>query len=85
MGQVEVGRPDLVVAALNEPQPTVVRGSGLPVGDTVQNQSPFSAGASRVQYYLSLDGLKNGGDRLLTGMRTVASLAPSGRLPGRSP
>ena len=35
-----------------------------------------------MQYYLSLDGLKNGGDRLLTGMRTVASLAPSGTSAG---
>ena len=28
-----------------------------------------------MQYYLSLDGLKNDGDRLLTGYRTIVALA----------
>ena len=43
--------------------------------DTIENQSAFNAGASRVQYYLSLDEARNAGDRLLTGFRTVAALA----------
>jgi subtilase family serine protease len=45
------------------------------VTDTVKNQSVFPAGASRTQYYLSLDTVKNGGDGLLGG-RPVPSLAP---------
>ena len=42
----------------------------------MKNPTSFNATATfRVQYYLSLDGLKNVGDRLLTGYRTVAGLA----------
>ena len=73
--QVQVGRPDLVSTAVSDPPATKVRGTSFSVTDTVQNQSAFNAGASRVQYYLSLDGVKNAGDRLLTGFRTVAALA----------
>ena len=74
-GQVQVGRPDLVSTAVSEPPATKVRGTSFSVTDTVENQSAFNAGASRVQYYLSLDEVKNAGDRLLTGFRTVAPLA----------
>ena len=74
-GQVQVGRPDLVSTAVSEPPATKVRGTSFSVTDTVENQSAFNAGASRVQYYLSLDGVKNAGDRLLSGFRTVAALA----------
>jgi subtilase family serine protease len=74
-GKVEVGRPDLVSTAVSEPPATKVLGASFSVTDTVQNQSVFSAGASRVQYYLSLDGVKNAGDRLLSGFRTVPGLA----------
>ena len=42
----------------------------------MKNKTLFNVTATfRVQFYLSLDGLKNGGDRLLTGHRTVAGLA----------
>jgi len=71
---IQVGRPDLAVTALGEPPATAVRGSSLKVSDTVTNQSPFQAGTSRVQYYLSLDTAKNVGDRLLTGFRIVPAL-----------
>jgi len=37
----------------------------------------FPAGASRLQYYLSLDPLRNSGDKILTGSRSVPSL-PAG-------
>jgi parallel beta-helix repeat protein len=73
-GQVKVGKPDLVSTALTEPPATKVRGTSFSVTDTVENQSPFKAGVSRVQYYLSLDPVKNVGDRLLTGVRAVAAL-----------
>jgi len=74
---VEVGRPDLTTTTLSEPPPSAIRGSSISVTDTGLNQSAFNVtGTFRVQYYLSLDGLKNAGDRLLTGFRTVAGLAP---------
>jgi len=73
---IQVGRPDLVIAAVSDPVATAVRGTSIQVSATVQNPTLFNATATfRVQYYLSLDGLKNGGDRLLTGFRTVAGLA----------
>jgi trimeric autotransporter adhesin len=74
-GKVDVGRPDLVSAAVSEPPATKVRGTSFSVTDTVENPTAFNAGASRVQYYLSLDEVKNAGDRLLTGFRSVAALA----------
>jgi len=52
----------------------------------VQNPTSFNATATfRVQYYLSLDELKNGGDRLLTGNRTVTGLAANTSLPAMTP
>jgi trimeric autotransporter adhesin len=72
---IKVDRPDLLIAAVNDP-PDAVRGASIQVSATVQNPTSFNVTATfRVQYYLSLDGLKNGGDRLLTGFRTVAGLA----------
>ena len=73
-GKVEVGRPDLVSTAVSDPPANKVRGTSFSVTDTVENRSSFNAVASRVQYYLSLDLVKNSGDRLLTGFRTVAPL-----------
>ena len=73
---IQVGRPDLKIAAVNSPSATAIRGTSIQVSATVRNPTSFNATATfRVQYYLSLDGLKNGGDRLLTGYRTVAGLA----------
>ena len=60
---VQVGRPDLTISALTNPS-TAVPGFAFQVGDTVQNQTAFSAGISRTQYYLSVDALRNAGDRL---------------------
>lgn len=42
---------------------------------TVKNQGLLSAGSSTLRYYLSLDGVKNNGDLLLSGSRSVFSLA----------
>jgi subtilase family serine protease len=72
---VQVGRPDLVSTAVSDPPGIKVRGASFSVTDTVENQSAFNAGASRVQYYLSLDGAKNVGDRLLSGFRVVTGVA----------
>ena len=60
--------------------------TSIQVSATVQNPTSFNVtGTFRVQYYLSLDGLKNGGDRLLTGYRTVTGLAAGASSPGRPP
>src|SRR4029453_7459977 len=74
-GKGEVGRPDLGSTVVSEPPMTKVRGTSFSVTDTVENPSAFNAGASRVQYYLSGDPVKNAGDRLLTGFRAVGALA----------
>jgi parallel beta-helix repeat protein len=73
--QVQVGKPDLVTTAISDPPATASRGTHLSVVDTVKNQGTVPAESSRVQYYLSLDSQKNTGDKLLTGSRTVPSLA----------
>lgn len=75
---VLVGRPDLVVLAVTAPadaQP----GAALAVGDTVANQGPVDAVASRTRYYLSVDGSRGAGDVLLAGSRVVPAL-PSGEV-----
>ena len=46
--------------------------------DTVQNRGAVTSGASTTRYYLSLDGVKNAGDTLLTGSRGVPGLAAGG-------
>ena len=73
---VEVGRPDLTISAVSNPS-TAVPGVAFQVSDTVQNQTAFSAGISRTQYYLSVDALRNTGDRVLIGLRAVPAI-PSG-------
>ena len=67
---VQVGRPDLTISAVSNPS-TAVPGVDFQVSDTVENQTAFSAGASRTRYYLSGDALRNTGDRLLSGFRAV--------------
>src|SRR5262249_53966076 len=73
---IQVGRPDLVTTAINDPPATAPRGSHLSITDTVKNQGVVPAQSSRVQYYLSLDTQRNIGDKLLTGSRAVPTLAP---------
>lgn len=72
--KVQVGRPDLVMTDVGSPPAAVALGGGFPVTDTFRNQSAYPIGASRVQYYLSLDGIKGPTDKLLSGARVVTSL-----------
>jgi hypothetical protein len=72
---VTVTRPDLVVNAISAPPATVRRGGKFPVTDTTHNPGAVAAGSSRTRYYLSLDGVKSPGDKLLGGSRSVAALA----------
>ena len=84
--RIEVGRPDLVVAVVNNPPANAVRGGSVTVSGTVRNPSEFDAADTfRVQYYLSSDEVKNSGDRLLTGYRTVNGLAAGASLPTTTP
>ena len=42
---------------------------------TVRNAGAVASGSSTTRYYLSLDGVQNAGDTLLTGSRGVPGLA----------
>ena len=70
-----VGWPDLVITAVGDPPPTVVRGTQITASDTVRNDGTVPGAATRVRYYLSVDGVKGTGDRLLSGTRSVPALA----------
>ncbi len=79
---VVVGAPDLVVHAVGNPPATVSRGGSFAATDTTGNQGVVAAGASTTRFYLSADGARNTGDRLLGGRRNVASLDPAERSSG---
>ena len=72
--------PDLVETAAtpNPPAPIRAPGTTFSVADTVQNLGSAASGTSTTRYYLSLDGVKNAGDTLLTGSRAVPGLAAAG-------
>ncbi len=72
---VTVGRPDLVEIGVSNPPATKARGGKFQVTDTVQNVGAAASKASTTRYYLSLDGVKNAGDTLLNGGRSVAAVA----------
>jgi subtilase family serine protease len=74
-GTVQVGLPDLVETAVSNPPVTAVVGTVFSVTDTVQYVGAVAAGGTTTRYYLSLDGVKNVGDVLLTGTRGVGSLS----------
>jgi subtilase family serine protease len=74
-GSVTVTRPDLLGDAISNPPTTKARGTTFSVTDTTRNGGTVASGASTTRYYLSLDGLKNAGDTLLTGNRPVPGLA----------
>lgn len=73
---VQVTRPDLIETAVSNPPASAIRGSGFSVTDTAQNTGAVSTVASTTtRYYLSLDTTKGSGDKLLTGTRSVGTLA----------
>jgi subtilase family serine protease len=67
--------PDLVETAVSNPPSIALPGSSFSATDTVLNQGGATAPASTTRYYLSLDTVKDGGDLLLPGIRSVPSLA----------
>lgn len=67
---------DLVVNSVSAPPDTVLRGGKFSVTDTTRNQGGAATGrTTNTRYYLSMDLLKNTGDRLLSGTRSVPNLA----------
>ena len=73
---------DLVVSALSNPPVSIGPGVGFSVTDTTANQGAGSSIASITRYYLSVDTVWGTSDRLLTGTRSLASLAPNTSSPG---
>ena len=54
---------------------SVAPGGKLTISDTVDNIGTQPAGSFAIRYYLSVDTVKNAGDILLTGSRSIAGLA----------
>ena len=73
---IVVGRPDLVETAVSNPPAAARPGTSFAVTDTVRNQGTLTASGSAIRYYLSADAQKSPDDRLLTGSRSVPTLAP---------
>src|SRR5262249_42226565 len=80
-GQLGPCAANLVQSAVSNPPASAVAGTSFSVTDTVQNTSRIAAGPSRTQYYLSLDSVKDGGDKLLGG-RAVPALGANGTSTG---
>jgi len=79
--KAHVARPDLVESAVGGPPPLGKKpGESFSATDTVTNASIVTAGASTTRYYLSLNGTTK--SHLLTGTRSVGSLAPDGSSQG---
>jgi subtilase family serine protease len=81
-GRVQVLVPDLTVAAVSDPPAAAVIGASFSASDTTLNQGAAASASSTTRYYLSLDMLKNSGDKLLSGTRSVPSLLPGAASPG---
>lgn len=72
---IRVTRPDLAETWLSNPPPIVAPGHSFSTTDTVTNRGAVASGASTTRYYLSVDQQKASGDKLLSGSRSVPSLA----------
>jgi hypothetical protein len=73
---VTVTRPDLVESTVSNPPASTARGGKFPVTDTVTNVGGATTSrGSTTRYSLSLDAVKSVGDTLLTGSRSVLTLA----------
>src|SRR5262249_18007499 len=63
--------------AVTKPPRTVALGTSFAVTDTTANRGTLASTGSYTRFYLSLDRVRNAGDRILTGTRSVGSLAPN--------
>jgi hypothetical protein len=75
--QVTVSGPDLIETTVSDPPTSLTTGGTFAVTDAVQNIGTVSAAASTTRYYLSTTTSKSGRSILLTGSRSVPSLAPA--------
>jgi hypothetical protein len=75
---VMVTKPDLITTAVSNPPAAIAPGMSFTATDTVSNQGGYASGAATSRYYLSPDAIKSATDTVLTGSRSVPSLAPSG-------
>lgn len=74
---IAVTGPDLVVTSVSNPPASRTIGSTFSVTDTTANQG--NAGTTvttTTRYFLSLDAVRNSGDKRLTGSRSVGPLLP---------
>ena len=82
---VQVQLSDLAATAVNDPPVVTLAPGGKFTAactlDNVRNISAFPAAASSTRYYLSLDALHDGSDLVLSGSRSVPSLADRIRTP----
>jgi len=74
--------PDLVVTAVSNPPASATFGGTFSVTDTTMNQGDTPVMSTKTRYYLSLDTVRNAGDKLLTGTRKVPALAAGGSSTG---
>lgn len=74
--RVDVTLPDLVVSSVTPAATSVPAGGRFTVSETTRNQGLVRAGSSSTRYYLSLDGTRGAGDRLLSGTHSVPALDP---------
>jgi subtilase family serine protease len=82
-GTVLLSGADLTTTAVSSPPGSVVAGGSFGVTDTTANTgNAATAVTTTVRYYLSTDAVRNAGDRLLTGTRSVAPLAAGGSAGG---
>ena len=75
--QLVVSRPDLFTSAVSNPPAQTAPGRSFSLADTVENEGQVGATASTTRYYLSTDAVKDAGDVLLSGTRSVAVLSPA--------
>ena len=75
--QVTVSGPDLIETAVSDSPTTLTTSGTFSVTDTVHNTGSAAAAASTTRYYLSTTTSKSGSSILLTGSRSVPSLAPA--------
>jgi hypothetical protein len=68
---------DVVVTAVTNPPAIAGVGNSFTVTDTTANRGNLASAGSATRFYLSLDRVRNTGDRVLTGSRSVGALAPS--------
>ena len=74
--RVVVNSPDLVTTSVGNPPVDAWPGKSFTASDTVLNQGNILAGSSSTRYYLSLNTLRDAGDILLSGTRSVPTLDP---------